>query len=314
MNMDHRDSPWVRHLAAFSATLLLGIAIAAAQTTVAAQGNSDSKDESTAGKAKGNVDVPAIEAKKKGRRGHALGMTIDGEGDQGIVISKVEEAGAAAKSGLRANDRVVSVDNRPFKHARQFEAYLASHGGRSMPIVVVRDGQQQTIVYTPPMRAGDSAWLGVYLEEAENETKGARITQVYPAGPASRSGLQPGDTITQVDDQKIANASDLIAVIAALAPQAQTQFVIQRDDKEQKVAVTLGTHHAFAEEFGEQQGGEGGNRQTQARFEAFDSIPPHAMQLEHDRRIAEQHERIENEIRALREEVKQLREDLKQRK
>lgn len=311
MNREHRDSRWLGHFVAFAGTLLLGVAIAAAQNKVAVQGNA--KDQPAAGQAKAKPVATADEAKMKARRGHALGMTVDAQGDQGIVVSKVEEAGVAAKAGLRAKDRIVSVDNRPFKRTRQFEAYLASHGGRPMPIVVVRDGQQQTIVYTPPMRAGDSAWLGVYLEEDEADVKGAKITQVFPGGPAARGGLHAGDVITMVADEKIASPSDLIAAIAGMAPQTEVQFVIQRNDAEEKLAVTLGAQHAFAQGGGDASDA-GGNRQYQPGHEAFDSVPPAAMQLEHDRRNAEQHQRIENEIRALREELKQLREELRQRK
>jgi predicted metalloprotease with PDZ domain len=312
MNREHRDSLWLRHLTAFAATLLLGVAIAAAQNKVAVQGNA--KDQPAAGQAKAKPAATADEAKLKARRGHALGMTVDAQGDHGIVISKVEEAGVAAKAGLRAKDRIVSVDNRPFKRTRQFEAYLASHGGRPIPIVVVRDGQQQTIVYTPPTRAGDSAWLGVYLEEDEEDAKGAKISQVFPGGPGARGGLHPGDIITMVADEKITSPSDLIAAIAVMAPQTEVQLVIQRNDAEEKLAVTLGAQHAFAQAGAGSSSAGGGNQQYQPGHEAFDSVPPAAMQLEHDRRIAEQHQRIENEIRALREELKQLREELKQRK
>jgi membrane-associated protease RseP (regulator of RpoE activity) len=106
-------------------------------------------------------------------------MTVEAQGNEGIAITNTEEGGIAARAGLKQGDRIISADNHPFKQARQFEAYLASHGGRPISIVIMRDGRQQTIMYTPPYRAGDSAWLGVFLEEGDSKTKGARITQAY---------------------------------------------------------------------------------------------------------------------------------------
>ncbi len=305
MNNDSRVRPFLYPVSACMALLLLGVAIAAAQNQVTKQ----AKTQPAASQAKNDASTPADGKSKSVRRGHALGMTAEA-GDQGVVLSKVEPGGVAAKAGFHEKDRIISADHRQFKHPRQFEAYLSSHGGRPIPVVVMRDGQQQTITYVPPFRSADSAWLGVFLEEGDVPANGAQINQIYPDGPAARAGLQPGDVITQVGDEKITNAADLIAAIAGMAPQAEAQFAISRNDKKETIAVTLGSHH--------QQGvmpynnsQEDGN-QPHVSTNGMDAIPPYAMRLEHDRRNAEQHQRIEEEIRALREEIHQLREELKQ--
>jgi membrane-associated protease RseP (regulator of RpoE activity) len=308
MNTGSHERPVLRRAGAFLAILLIGVAFAVAQNQPAKKNDARAPaaapqaNAPTAAVAKAEVKAKAV------RRGHGLGMTVEG-GDQGIVITKIEQGGIAGKAGFREKDKIVSIDHRPFKHARRFEAYLASQGGRPVPVVVQRDGQQQTIVYTPPFRAGDSAWLGVYLEDGDDSPKGAQISQVYPDGPAARAGLESGDVITQVGNEKIESAADLIATVAGMAPNTEAQFTITRNEQPETIPVTLGAHH--------QQGvmpygnphEEGGQ---QAENNPFDTIPPHAMRLEHDRRNAEQHERIESEIRALREEIHQLREELKQ--
>jgi predicted metalloprotease with PDZ domain len=296
---------------------VLGLAIGMTQERVAGQ-NSDRK---ATGSEQTRTETPGTKVKAnergdgkvKSRRGHALGMSVEAQGNQGILISQVEDPGLASKAGLRANDRIVSADNRPFRHPRQLEAYLASHGGRPIPIVVVRDNQQQTIMYTPPMRSGDSAWLGVFLEEGDADAKGARITQVYPGGPAARAGLQPGDTIIQVNKQRIESAADLIDQVAQMEPQTEAQFSIMRDQKEEQVPVVLGTHHNFAQA-GADHDFTASSGQAQNGNHAFENVPPHAMQLEHDRRAAEQHQRIEQQIEQLRDEIHQLREELKQQR
>jgi len=235
-------------------------------------------------------------------------------------VSNLEENSVAARAGLQQNDKIVSVDGRAFTNGRQLDAYLASQGGRRVPIVAERAGQRMTIFVTPAQIAGDTAWLGVYLEEGEPNAKGARITHVYPSGPAARAGLQSGDTITQINDQKVETPADVITLVQESEPQAEAQFVVLRNDQETKIPVTLGSREHFtppAQQNQYAQYGSANGNNGQGQFfggnDDFENVPPHAMQLEHDRRIAEQHQRIEQEIQALREEIRQLREELKKK-
>jgi len=314
MNAERQTPRWTNHVAAMSGTVVLGLAVGLTWDRVSGQG-ADQKSQPAAQATTTKTKTTAHgDSKVKTRRGHALGMAVEAQGNQGIAVTQVEESGLAAKAGIRANDRIVTADNRPFRNSRQFEAYLASHGGRPIPIVVVRDNQQQTIMYTPPMRSGDSAWLGVFLEEGDAEAKGARITQVYPGGPAARAGLQPGDTITQVDKQRIESPSDLISLVAQMEPQTEAQFSIVRDQKEEQIPVVLGAHHTFVQSSTDHDSASNNGQQAQNGNHAFENVPPYAMQLEHDRREAEQHQRIEQQIEQLRDEIRQLREELKQQR
>jgi S1-C subfamily serine protease len=247
-------------------------------------------------------------------------MKVESKGDQGLVVTNIEENSLAAQAGLRPNDRIIFVDGRPFTHGRQLDAYLAGHGGRRVPVIIDRSGQRLTVYMTPAQLASDTAWLGVYLEEGESNATGARITQVYPSGPAARAGLQPGDTITQIDDRRIEHPADLISRVQELEPQTQSQLVIVRANRELKVPVTLGSRETFVHS----QQASYGNENSQPPVEneqaqnangpsEFDDVPEHAMGLEQDRRNAEQHQRIEHEIQLLREEIRQLREELKKK-
>jgi len=117
--------------------------------------------------------------------------------------------------------------------------------------------------------------------------------------------------INQIDNEKIDNAADLIATVGGMAPDTQTQFAIKRNNQKETIAVTLGSYHQ--QSVMQYDNGQREDGQPQAGHNnAFDNIPPYAMRLEHDRRNAEQHQRIEEEIRALREEIRQLRDELKQ--
>jgi len=189
-----------------------------------------------------------------------------------------------------------------------------------------------------PQHGQNSGWLGVNLDEGDADTKGqanvkgARVTQVYPSGPAARAGLQQGDVITQINQQPVESAADAVILIRELQPQAQAEFVVMRDQEELKIPVTVGSRaNSGYQSFyrGQQppnfQQGQfdpndqrfAGNEQFQGNQQygndPFNGIPPHAMELEQTRRLAEQNERIENELTQLREEIKQLRELLQKK-
>jgi membrane-associated protease RseP (regulator of RpoE activity) len=181
----------------------------------------------------------------------------------------------------------------------------------------------------------DGAWLGVYLRESQTNENGAQVTQVYPAGPAARAGLRPGDVITAVDGQRVSSTKELISAIEEQQAGARAQLSLTRNNQQVELPITLGSRQSFAwnrpgeDEWrggGQQFGGQGGyaasSRSGNEDFRSGESneddywsnVPPFAMQLEHERRMYEQHQRIETQIAKLQDEVRQLREALQQRR
>jgi type II secretory pathway component PulC len=333
MTIDRFHSPLAAHFVAFSGTLGLGVLIALAYGAADAQQTPTTAAKQAAGQpaaaqaqpnaTKREAAAERRDAKRAKRQVKGMGVQLEAKGDQGLQVSSLEDNGIAARAGLQQNDRIISVDGFAINNPRQFNAYLASHGGRRVPIVIERNGQRLTVDMTPPMLAGDTAWLGVFLDEGDSKVKGARITQVYPSGPAARAGLHPGDTIVSVDGQKIEGSHDLVTLVQEMEPRSTSEFVVVRNDQEVKIPVTFGSRDSFVAAHQNAYGGghatyygpqDQNGQHAQREHSEFDDVPPHAMSLENDRRNAEQHQRIEEEIRQLREEIRQLREELKQRK
>jgi len=348
---------WVRvaggHAVAFAGTAILGTGLLMAQgATAPAQKNANPANQNPANQTQNPANQnpanqnqnqanqnqanqtqgqraqnPADDNARRAAAGLQLSEKGNDKGDKGLEVTSVAEGSAAAQAGFRQNDRILSIDGRAFRNQRQVNAYLAGQSGRRVPVLVERGGQRMTIQYDLAPNAGDHAWLGVYLEEGEtaDNVKGARITQVFPAGPASRAGLQVGDNITRINDQKVDDSSDLVMYIQGQKPQTQDQFFITRNNQEMKIPVTLGSRNdSFPQNYqagyrgGAEQGNQAGtqrwdDRGTAHSHDPYSNIPPYAMQLEQERRTSEQHERIENEIRALRDEIAKLREELKKK-
>jgi membrane-associated protease RseP (regulator of RpoE activity) len=87
---------------------------------------------------------------------------------QGLKITKVDPNSPASQAGLQPNDQLTSVDGRTFANPRQLIAYLSVLGGRPVPVIYERNGREMTTQVFPGQFQGDRAWLGVLLEEDNN--------------------------------------------------------------------------------------------------------------------------------------------------
>jgi len=96
-------------------------------------------------------------------------------------------------------------------------------------------------------------WIGVEPRDLTPELaetlklpikEGVLITGVLQEGPASVSGMQPGDVVTRVADVPVSNTSQLLTAVAALKPQAATVIAVQRGSKALDLKVTVGQRPA----------------------------------------------------------------------
>lgn len=78
-------------------------------------------------------------------------------------------------------------------------------------------------------------WLGVSLARAErksedllNDKEPAIVAGVMEDGPAGKAGLQVGDEIIQVNDEKIQSATQLVNYIANQKPDSTVQISVKR--------------------------------------------------------------------------------------
>jgi S1-C subfamily serine protease len=244
-----------------------------------------------------------------------LGLKFEGQDD--LVLADVAPGSVAADAGLRPQDRIISVDGRQIAGQRRFMALLSGMAGRRIPVIIERGGRQYTVNLTPS-ESSNAPWLGVFLQDNQENERGAKVTHVYPAGPAARAGLREGDVIVKANDQEIQTSADLIATIDGLKPDSKLALTVLRGDREMQATAMLASRDAFVFHYGGREG-QGYARQgyderpSEGSDDAWGNIPPYAMQMEHDRRNAEQHERIEMELRKLQEEVRMLREAIQRK-
>lgn len=88
--------------------------------------------------------------------GVGLGPDVNTEGQAGAVIETVTPNTGAADAGIEAGDIIIAVDGVPVRGGRDLQAQVRAHQpGETVEILMIRDGEEQTIQVT----------LGVFTEE-----------------------------------------------------------------------------------------------------------------------------------------------------
>lgn len=90
-------------------------------------------------------------------------------------------------------------------------------------------------------------WLGISLARGNpqqndllHQQESAIVADILEDGPAAKSGLQKGDEIIQVNDEKISTATQLVHYIASLQPDTTVQISIKRNGEILNLSVVVG--------------------------------------------------------------------------
>jgi Do/DeqQ family serine protease len=74
------------------------------------------------------------------------------------------------------------------------------------------------------------------------EPRGVVVENVAPESAAARAGIRPGDVIVAFNGQPVSDGNTLRNQVAATRPGTEVELTVWRNDREQKVRVTLGEY------------------------------------------------------------------------
>ena len=165
----------------------------------------------------------------------ALAEAFHLQPDSGALVSQVDSAGPAARTGLTPGDVIVRIDGHAVHHSSDVVREVTAHRpGDRVELDVVRNGQSRHITLSAARRPDERAEgprgqrpdprraqqepdsLG--LEAAPLDPTRARmfgvgravvVTAVMPGGAADRAGLRRGDVILQADGREVAGSGEL---------------------------------------------------------------------------------------------------------
>jgi len=117
--------------------------------------------------------------------------------------------------------------------------------GFAVPVDTARQVMEQ-LVRGGKVRRG---FIGVDIRDLNAELAeslslpvktGVLITGVLNDGPAAKGGVRPGDVVVRVGDRAVANSAELLTAVAALAPDSEVQFSVQRGAEALSVRLKVG--------------------------------------------------------------------------
>jgi serine protease Do len=170
----------------------------------------------------------------------------------GAVIVNVEEGGPAAKAGARVGDVVTKWNGKPLEDANELPRLVAAtKPGTAAKMEVVRNGKPEELSVSvgeiPVERTADAkkqqkmekenhGRLGLAVEEIPaSERKalgvdyGLMVVDVGE-GPARGSGIQPGDVIVAVNQQRFKNIEEFNKLLSAHKKGERVALLVKRGE------------------------------------------------------------------------------------
>lgn len=213
------------------------------------------------------ADVAVVKVDRTDLKAAALALDTEPEvGQMAIAIGSPWGLEQTVTAGVvSAVDRSIDGPNGP-RSFLQTDApinpgnsggALADRHGRVIGInteIFTSSGGSQGVGFAVPIKrayeiagkvvAGqpiETAFLGVSIEDSQQGTAGAVVTEIQPGTPADQAGLQPGDLVVSIDGQPVQSSLDLAAAVRSLDPGDQVTLEVQRDGQTVNVTVELGT-------------------------------------------------------------------------
>ena len=190
-------------------------------------------------------------------------------GTRGALVARVQEDGPAAKGGIRNGDVVLRFNNQDVREMRNLPRIVAETPvGRQVPVVVWRDGREQTVTVTvgelpaEPQQAAatpgpqgqqqrptELTGLGLRVAPLSSETRerfglkpdqrGVVIVEVAPNSPAAERELRPGDVVVEAQQERVNTPEELQRRLAQLRQQNRATVLLLVESQQGQRFVPL---------------------------------------------------------------------------
>lgn len=164
----------------------------------------------------------------------------------GALISELDDAGPAAKSGLKAGDLIIKFNGNEVHTSSDLPYLVGRTAPKSkVPVVIMRKGKEQSLTVTVgilPVSPAEAATrpaaspidnavdvLGLAVGTLEQTQRGGAeagvvVNDVKPGSPAAEAGIQAGDIITQLAFTDIQSPADYAKIVKGL-PKNEPQAI-----------------------------------------------------------------------------------------
>jgi len=168
-------------------------------------------------------------------RGSRLGVSVQDVEDSsnkqvksGVIVETVEPGGPADKAGMKAGDAITEFDGEHVRSVRQFQRLVQESAlGRSVPVVLSRDGQRVSVNVTPVALGSNDDFAFRYLDVPSRVRPAVPAPPTPPATP--RAPLPPSFDLWRSDGPLtiIAGRGRLGVTSEELTPQLAQYFGVK---------------------------------------------------------------------------------------
>ncbi|MGQ0652656.1 MAG: DegQ family serine endoprotease [Betaproteobacteria bacterium] len=180
----------------------------------------------------------------------------------GAVIVNVEEGGPAQKAGARVGDVVLKWNGKALDDANELPRLVAAtRPGAAAKMEVFRNGKREELNVTVgeiPVEQVADAKKAQKMEKEKHGRLGLAVEEIPPAerkalgvdyglivvdvgeGPARGSGIQPGDVIVAVNQQRFKTIDEFNKLLAAHKKGERVALLVKRGENALYVPMELG--------------------------------------------------------------------------
>jgi len=162
----------------------------------------------------------------------AQGAELPAYLEQPPVVGVVDAGSPAERSGIRAGDRIVTVDGERVDTWDRAEIAVKMRPNRKVPVTVERDGR--TLAFDV-QSTSEGRWEAGAIGVTPMMRPMARALERND--PAAKAGMKPGDVVVAVNGERMSSTQALTHGIRGNAGK-QIDLLISRNGAEQHLAVT----------------------------------------------------------------------------
>ncbi len=183
----------------------------------------------------------------------------------GAAVVDVSPGSGAAKAGIQPGDIILSYDGQALQQAADLPPLVGmTKPGSKVPVEILRNGKKQTLdvtiseasrdqsavdnqgATTPPGQSGSAA-LGFTVQSLDSDTRkqlglksGQGVVIGDITGPvAAQAGLQAGDVILMINQQKIGSVAEFQAATKAVKAGGTVLLLVRRGDQSSFIGLTV---------------------------------------------------------------------------
>ncbi len=184
----------------------------------------------------------------------------------GAAVVDVNPDSGAAKAGIQPGDIILSYNGQPLQQAADLPPLVGmTRPGSKVTVEILRNGKKQTLDVTiseasrdqaalnnkrsamPPSSQSGSTALGLTVQSLDNDTRkqlglkaGQGVVIGEITGPvAAQAGLQAGDVILMVNQQKVGSVAEFQAATKEVKPGNTVLLLVRRGDQSNFIGLTI---------------------------------------------------------------------------